>query len=201
MSGSKPKFLTDFIGPSRDSGDQVNYQHCPVCGDTRWKVYLNPITGFWYCHNGSHNAGGAVDVGMPLTGSGHATLEKLANRPQAPHVWPEIDMPAWEHLTPRALGYLEDRGITHLQALSLGIVEQADRLRLIVPFFDAMGQIIYWTARKYSELEDGPKYLAAPGRHPLYALPKWQSNKEVILVEGVFDAISNFTAPVVTGLL
>ena len=38
-----------------------------------------------------------------------------------------------------------------------------------------------------------PKYMTAPGKHPLYVLPTWTSfEDEVTIVEGVFDAIAFF---------
>ena len=37
-------------------------------------------------------------------------------------------------------------------------------------------------------MQDGPKYLAASGRHPLYVRKTWTPAPEIIVVEGVFDA-------------
>lgn len=109
--------------------------------------------------------------------------------PKAVH-WPEIQLPKWEPLSSRALRYLRKRGISEQQAAELGIVEMADRMRVVVPFRGPSGEIIYWTARSYSSLEEGPKYLGAGGKHPLYVLPDWNKHEPLVLVEGVFDAIA-----------
>ena len=189
--GTLPRTLSDFSGPTRTSGEQVVYQLCPVCGGNRWKTYVNPVTGLWWCHDPQHSGGGRVDIGSPLTGQGQAILSAL-ERPGTPQQirWPEVQVPSWERLTGRARRYLQKRGISIAQAERLGIAEMQDKMRVIVPYFGPDGSIIYWTARKYSTLEDGPKYLASSGKHPLYVLPGWHPTDHVVVVEGVFDAIA-----------
>jgi DNA primase len=56
----------------------------------------------------------------------------------------------------------------------------------VVPFF-WNGELVYWTSRAYSGEARGPKYVAAPGRHPLYVLPALEPKP--VVVEGVFDAM------------
>jgi DNA primase len=119
-------------------------------------------------------------------------LEKLGGNDwrQERVEWPEAVLPRWEPLSKRACRYLASRGIEPELARRLGIVEQAERLRVIVPYHGPSGAVIYYTARSYSKLEEGPKYLTASGRHPLYVLPDWRPTDELVLVEGVFDAIA-----------
>lgn len=179
--------LADFGGPTRESGGQIVYQHCPVCGCSRWKTYVNTDTGFWYCHAPEHSGGGKIDVGLSLTNRGRMLLEGGANL--AVH-WSAVALPTWEPLSGRALRYLARRGIDAARAARLGIVEMEDRMRVIVPYCGPDGEIIYWSARSYSALEDGPKYLAASGRHPLYVRPGWRPVGKLVVVEGVFDAIA-----------
>lgn len=116
--------------------------------------------------------------------------------------WPEMQLPAWEPLSSRAVRYLKKRGISEQQAAEFGIVEMEHRMRVVVPFHGPSGEIIYWTARSYSSMEDGPKYLGAGGKHPLYVLPNWNKHEPLVLVEGVFDAISIYldTKMAVAGL-
>ncbi len=184
----KPKTLSDFTGPSKSSGSQVVYQYCPVCGSSRFKTYVNPLTGSWYCHAPEHTGGGKVDVGLSLVNRGRTFLEGRARR--AREQWSEIQLPAYQPLCRRALRYLLKRGISERRAASLGIVEMEDSMRVIIPYFGADGEITYWNARSYSKLQDGPKYLGASGRHPLYVRPNWQAQETVVVVEGVFDAIA-----------
>ena len=187
--GELPRTLSEFSGPHRESGSNIVFMCCPVCGSTKWKTYVNPQTGGWYCHAPEHSGGGMLEVGLSLQGRGQENLRKLGGV-TAEYTWPEISLPAWEPLSRSAIRYLARRGIMPEQSTRLGIVEMQDRMRVIVPYYDQQGQIIYWTARAYSKLEDGPKYLAASGRHPLYVRPRWREHGTLVLVEGVFDAIA-----------
>lgn len=184
----RPKTFADFGGPNRTSGGQVVFQNCPVCGNRRWKVYVNPDTGFWFCHAPEHSGGGKVDCGLQLAGRGRAFLESLALQPSTK--WHPMPLPAYEPLGRRALRYLMARGISERRAARLGIVEMQDRMRIVVPYYGPDGEVIYWSARAYSKMEDGPKYLAASGRHPLYVRPDWLPTRTLVLVEGVFDALA-----------
>lgn len=185
-----PKRYDDFVGPVRDSGTQSNFKDCPACGDTRWKVYVDPVTGKWFCF--AHNGGGCVETDMHADIWATNILEQLSGhtRHSERQDWPERELPKWEPLSKRALRYLSSRGINKELAVRLGIVEMVERLRVVVPFFGPTGRIIYWSARAYSLQEEGPKYLGAGGRHPLYVLPGWQRQEELVVVEGVFDAIA-----------
>jgi hypothetical protein len=186
-----PTSLSEFGGPSRESGDNIVFQICPVCGSNRWKTYVNPQTGGWYCHAPEHSGGGVVDVGIPTHERGAAILDQLCRaNPAEKHAWVEVGLPAWEPLSAGAVRYLARRGITPEHATRLGLVEMEDRMRVVVPYFGPSGEIIYWNARSYSNMEEGPKYLAASGKHPLYIRPSWRPSDTVVLVEGVFDAIN-----------
>ena len=185
----KPSSQDDFSGPSRDSGTQTNYQFCPVCGDARWKLYLDPMRGFWYCF--SCEARGCVEISANRETWATTVLDHLAgkfSRMGAAH-WPEMELPEWEPLSRKATRYLARRGIDADLARKLGIVERVGRLRIIIPYFGPDGSIIYHTARAYSNFEEGPKYLTAGGRHPLFVLPDWHQGDELVIVEGVLDAI------------
>lgn len=162
--------------------------HCPVCGSQKFKTYVNPVTGFWYCHAPEHSGGGRIDTGMPLHDRASA-LRQMKSKHERPR-WHEMSLPEWQPLGWRAKRYLQQRGIDEDMAARLGIVEMADRMRVVVPYYGPDGGIIYWNARSYTDLEEGPKYLAASGKHPLYVLPHWEPQEEVIVVEGVFDAIA-----------
>ena len=185
---SKPTKMEDFTGPTKESGGQIVYQHCPVCGSSRWKLYVNPETGYWFCHDPNHSGGGKVDVGLSLSNRGHMLLEGRADKGR--EQWHEVQLPAYQPLCRRALRYLVARGISETHAARLGIVEMEDCMRIIIPYFGPDGRIIYWNARSYSKLEEGPKYLGASGRHPLYVQPNWTPTETVVVVEGAFDAIA-----------
>lgn len=131
-----------------------------------------------------------MEVDLPGVGAGAAILAMLDNAQPAEPTWREIQLPNWTPLCARATRYLAARGVGADVIRRLGIVEMADRMRLVIPYRDDRGQIVWWNARAYTTLEEGPKYLGAPGRHPLYVLPNWQPADDVVLVEGALDAIA-----------
>ena len=188
-----PTTIADFTGDSRPSGTQVNFKCCPVCGDIRWKVYLNIETGAWFCHAGGHGSGGKVEVGDSDEDRGLKLLEKLDRSPGDVSLeWPEMDLPPFAPLTTRARRYLHKRGLTDETIKRAGLVEMKgddNSYRVLFPFFLRGGLLAYWTTRAYSSMDDGPKYVAAPGRHPLYVVPSWKRCDTVVLVEGVLDAL------------
>lgn len=186
---TKPRTVTDFHGPSRSSGNQVCYRHCPVCGSDKWKVYVNPVTGAWYCFAGQHSGGGKVDVGMGEH-RGQEIRDLLDGKHQvARPEWPEVTLPTFHALSTGAERYLERRGLIG-GAKQFGLVEMADSPRILIPYRGPNGRYVYWSSRSYSVLADGPKYLAASGKHPLYVLPRWRAYEDLVLVEGAFDAMA-----------
>lgn len=167
-------------GRSRESGDQLNYQVCPAGCGKEWKTYMNPETGAWICF--ACNARGCADVGIDK-----GKILSVLERGQRAHVWQECVVPAHKPLSPAARRYLKARGITNPG--KYGLVELRDKPRILIPYFGERGAVIYWNTRAY--LPDGEaKYMAAPGKHPLYVLPEWRPHDDVVLVEGVFDAIA-----------
>lgn len=48
--------LADFKLTHGSRGEQVNVRECPVCGDSRWKVYLNRESGLGNCFHGDCQA-------------------------------------------------------------------------------------------------------------------------------------------------
>ncbi|KPJ97086.1 MAG: hypothetical protein AMJ55_00265 [Gammaproteobacteria bacterium SG8_15] len=186
--------LEDFIGPTRTSGTQINFQFCPVCGSDKWKVYVDPVSGRWYCFAGGHSGGGRVEVGLPQEGVGRQILEQLNgnSRGESRTEWPEIQLPPFMELSSRAVRYLRARGLSDETIRFAKLVEwdHPDKLRVLFPFFGPEKQIIYWSSRTYSSLDQSPKYLTAPGKHPFYVLPEWRQEKERVVVEGVMDALA-----------
>ena len=188
-----PTSLREFTGPSKPSGEQICFRICPVCGSDKWKVYVNPDTGKWLCFAGSCGARGVVDMGMAEEprAAGQDILDTLERSLRGAGLmeWPEIDLPPFHELTFPARRYLTRRGIDEERTRQLGLVEWADKSRILIPYFDRAGTLVYWNSRRYSErLGKGPKYLTAPGKHALFV--REGSSTILVIVEGVFDALA-----------
>jgi len=180
---------SDLRGDPRPSGNQLVYEHCPVCGHGGWKFYVNPDTGGWFCFAGSHNSGGFI---VPQVTWGDCSMTKLLQQmvqeATAVAEWPEIEVPSPKPLGELAHCYLYRRGISPNYARILGLCESyCYPGRVVIPVF-WRGTMVYWTARAYTDVY--PKYLSAPGKRPLYVvLPEDNIPSPVVLVEGPFDAI------------
>ena len=191
-----PTNLTDFKGPSRGSGDELNYMECPVCGSPNWKVYLNPFTGLWFCFASGHQGGGCVQSD-DFTDQARQELLRMMSTSygEVPtQQWPELDLPLWKPLTPGAQEYLRERGIHTGTWGWLGIVEMRQSPRVLIPYRGPNGRCVYWTGRAYNKWSDVPKYMSAPGGHPLFMLPRWEAVNTAVVVEGPFDAIAVWQA-------
>lgn len=189
--------MADFVGDCKPSGEHINYRHCPKCGSDEWKVYMSPDTGLWVCFASRHGEprGGKVDAGQAA--SAHSQSVELFAALRATDEkteWPEVDLPPWVPLSKTAKRYLRKRGIDEALARKLGLVEWAEEFRVLFPYFDRAGNLIYWNSRRYSDHAGyGPKYSAAPGKHPLYELRAGMAGPTV-LVEGVVDAVKVWQA-------
>ena len=210
----KPQTLDDFTGESRVAGDQIQFRRCPVCGDERWKTYVHPESGMWICFTGACGASGKVEVTRDV--------ETLASvlRPQASPYWAwdrwaEVDLPNNQHcLLTNSEQWLAQRGVSVKVRNSLKLVSgrfhDSDWYnKIIIPFYDPKGRIIYWSARQF-EGDPGPrKYLNCPNvKHPLY-VPNYATHSgrvyeyanPLVVVEGPFDAIACYQAGYFTAAL
>jgi hypothetical protein len=181
----KPRSLDDFTGAFKVAGCELNYQCCPVCGSAGWNTYVNTQTGKWYCHSSKHGGGGVVEAWVGGEHRGQEILRVL-HRDPAVHEWSEVELPPFHELSKAAKRYLLKRGVPLAQAKRLGLVEWEGRDRILIPYF-RNGELIYWNSRAYSTHTFGPKYLAAPGKHPLYVVGE---GEQVVIVEGAFDAMA-----------
>lgn len=195
-----PTALDEFTGEYRHAGTQLLYQHCPVCGSQRWKTYVDPETGKWFCFAGEHGGGGRVDIPSSFDKRASDLLSTLHAAPEPGQEWPEINLPPWEPLTPRALRYLQRRGVSEDDARRLAMVEAATDENLgylIVPHFNRRNEIVYWASRAYASYAEGPKYKGASGRKPLYVPEHGLGggpHEQIVVCEGPFDAVSIWQA-------
>lgn len=198
--------IDDFQGACRTSGEEFNYKVCPVCRSDRFKVYLNPETGRYICFaarssDECNGKGGVVDTGRDLN------KMRAAMRDENPILtwddWEEIDLPDTDPLSDDAAEYLRSRGLSDDDQQPLGLAEATELGpgRIVIPYYDPHGRVIFWNSRLYEDDIYHQKYFTARGRKPLY-VPEWGqheyradfvrsgSYRHLILVEGPFDAIA-----------
>ncbi len=185
-----PVSIHDLVGACKPSGAQLNYQMCPICGDDRWKYYINPENGRWFCFNGAHYAGGVLDTTPEEGDEGYGDKLLAMLQPKVHNVeHHDIMLPPFKQLSRPAGEYLWQRGVRNEQQTAYGMVEQQSEPRIIVPYTEH-GYITYWTARAYAFVH-GPKYMYPTGVDKrLFFTRALPEKKEIVIVEGVFDALA-----------
>lgn len=137
-------------------------------------------------------------------------LSKLFDEPESVLV-PQLQLPTGFILLATNLGkglkhvedawsYLKSRGITEseLWLWKFGVTdyqsprgEQSYRFRVIVPSFDAHGNLNYYSARSYWKGLSGAKYAnpTVPREHLIFNELMIDWTEELTIVEGVFDLV------------
>ena len=82
--------------------------------------------------------------------------------------------------------YLAKRGIDRATATSIGIGYWPRLSRIVIPYFDNAGEIIFMALHSHKGVV--PKYLYPEGPKPLY-IPGRAFEDRVVIVEGQYDAI------------
>jgi len=178
---------SQLVGKIRTSGTQVVYQSCPICGNTSWKLYVDPSNGKWFCFGGRHGAGGILSGFQPDYDD---TLLRATRKPEKPEPV-EVELPPNVPLCRTARKYLHDRGFGEGVWKHWGVVEWRAQGRIIIPFFSSAGVLTSWTSRLYMPDDKRPKYKHAPGPVPVYvpvAFPDTEPSNHMVVVEGPLDA-------------
>ena len=206
------KILQDVLGRYFDKGSELLFR-CPVCGHHKHKFSVNidkNVFKCWICDYrgrnvrrvvrrfGNHNQLASWDQIF-----GRQDLEKFADlfmEQERCQVKQKVELP--EEFMSLATGdlpatglsahrYLSRRGVTNSDILKwkIGYCFSGEyRNRIIIPSFDSEGDVSYFIARSYSG--DSYKYKNPRASkdvvfNELYI--DW--NKDLVLVEGVFDAL------------
>jgi DNA primase len=189
---------------------------CPFCGDTRQRLGVNSMTKLWHCFN-CDEAGNLVGFLMRVLGLTYEAavemilagrnrrrglVELRAEHAPAKHTPPSIKLPAeFEALkmpmlkrNERFWKYLimgRSLSLRQVQDYGIGFARSGEfAWRVIVPVVMG-GQLMTFVARAISR-ERQPKYRSPEGAdnsRALFNLERLAGQEEVVLVEGVFDAL------------
>jgi DNA primase len=202
----KRKILNNFLGRSYKSNEEYLYK-CPKCGHHKRKLSVNfdkNVFKCWICDYSGKNIfylvrshGSHVDK---------QDWKKVANivdfSEQEKEIQKiEVELPkefitlTGKHISPLSIParkYLADRGITEEQIIwwKMGYCPDGKYAnRIVVPSFDMEGELTYFISRSYDN--NWIKYLNPPAEkdfifNELYL--DW--NKDITIVEGVFDAVA-----------
>lgn len=200
-------FLQQVLGPYTRQKDEALFQ-CPFCHHSKKKLSVNLDSYKWKCWVCNSKGGHVIWLLKKLNVS-KAQLQEARELFDDPHIkrykettaevelfLPKEYKPLWVNQKTypylHALSYLKERGIRTEDILRYRIGYCEDGMyknRVIIPSFDANNKLNYFIARSF--YEDSYKYKNPPVSKNVVVfenLINW--NEPVILVEGMFDAIS-----------
>lgn len=192
-------------------GSNEYYCHCPFCHHYRKKLAINLSTGKWQCWKCGAKGGSFTHLfrRLDIPDSMRADIVRIVkDKDNSPSIrraekkdrptlkLPEEFTPLWEPGTSfeyyHAARYLKDRGIHIPQIIryQIGYCNSGRYSnRIIVPNYSSNGELTYFVARSFGD--SNLSYINPPISKNVVGfdnLINW--DEEIILVEGVFDAIS-----------
>ena len=211
MRGEKLKIIKDVLGRSYQSGHEQLFR-CPFCNHHKMKMSVNvdkSVFKCWICDKSGRDLGYLVrkfgtreqrdewskyDDQVEIT-----DFDFLFAEPDAP-VEQRIDLPeGFVSLASRtppegaqtALRYLTKRGVTKSDILKwkIGFCKDGEYAgRVVIPSFNENGYANYYVARSYGS--EWPKYKNPPASRDIIFNELYVNwNEDLVIVEGVFDAI------------
>lgn len=211
MRSEKLKIIKSVLGACYQSGDEHLF-FCPFCEHHKKKFSVNVDKGAfkcWICDKSGHNLGYIVrKFGDRETRDGWAKFEDVIEitdfdflfKPPDEPCEQRVDLPqGFISLTAKtppkasytALRYLIERGVDKEDILKwkIGYCSEGEyQGRIIIPSFDTSGYINYFVARSYGS--EWPKYKNPPATRNIIFNELWADwSEDIVIVEGVFDAI------------
>jgi DNA primase len=104
------------------------------------------------------------------------------------------DLPSTNKTRSAAQSYLSERHINHERLLVC--VRGRYRNRILIPYYDRSGSLIYYNGRYIGDPGDGLRYLGPPkelgiGKSDVMFVPDWPPvGSKIYITEGEFDALS-----------
>jgi len=220
------KILRQVLGPDKITSKDEHYFKCPACGHHKRKFAVNFTKGAyhcWVCDYRGRNLRRIVRRFGSYTQlqkwdqiTNRSDLERFADlfmEPERGESDQKLELPEefislCSNNIPAtgmyALRYLEKRGVSRADILKwkIGYCFSGEyKNRIIIPSFDHEGDVSYFIARSYTG--DSYKYKNPRASkditfNELYI--DW--NKDLVLVEGVFDAlVAGNAAPILGSTL
>ena len=206
MSERKLRIIKDFLGSYYKSKDEFLF-HCPKCKHHNKKLSLNfdkNVFKCWICDYVGKDIGRLVySFGSSENKSQWKVVAGFVDFSEIDRDKEILDISLPEEfisLTDKKINplsiparkYLKERGLTRDDIVwwKMGYCPDGDyKQRIIIPSFDMKGNLNYFIARSYTSGE-WQKYKNPPAEkdfifNDLYL--DW--NKDITIVEGVFDAI------------
>ena len=182
-----------FIGAeTKEKGDELFFKYCPQChggGDDKYTFSVNLQNGAFNCFRSSCGYHGhfvelARDFGFRLEDDSHKKYRKLPQK--------KIET------KPKAIEYLESRGISAEVATLYNITTRKDNEKILVfPFYDDQGvlQFVKYRNTDFDKRFDKNKEWCEAGTMPiLFGMAQCEDFTRLVITEGQLDSLSLATA-------
>ena len=182
-----------FIGAeTKEKGDELFFKYCPQChggGDDKYTFSVNLKNGAFNCFRSSCGYHGhfvelARDFGFRLEAASQTKYRKLPQK--------KIET------KPKAIEYLESRGISAEVAQRYNITTRKDNDKILVfPFYDDQGVLQFVKYRKtdYDKSRDKNKEWCEAETMPiLFGMNRCEDFTRLVITEGQIDSLSLATA-------
>lgn len=186
-------FASFISAETREKGEELFFKHCPHCGggdsNDRDTFSVNLRTGAFKCFRATCNYQGhfvelARDFGFRLDDGSQKKYRKLPQK--------KIET------KPKAIEYLESRGISAEVARRYKITTQTGRENILVfPFYDDQGvmQFVKYRKTDFDKSRDKNKEWCEADTMPiLFGMAQCEDFTRLVITEGQLDSLSLATA-------
>lgn len=186
-------FASFISADTREKGEELFFKHCPHCGggdsNDRETFSVNLRTGAFKCFRATCNYQGhfvelARDFGFRLDDGAQKKYRKLPQK--------KIET------KPKAIEYLESRGISAEVARRYKITTQTGRDNILVfPFYDDQGvmQFVKYRKTDFDRSRDKNKEWCEANTMPiLFGMAQCEDFTRLVITEGQLDSLSLSTA-------
>jgi DNA primase len=201
--------LSQILGDYKEMGKGEHYFHCPFCHHHHKKFAVNIIKNKWKCWICGARGNNLIGLFKKLDVSptqikelkkylSDDDIKIYRENPeevvslQLPYEYKPLWKPVNTYEYKHAVNYLKKRGISGYDIIRyrMGYCETGHYGgRIIVPSYDITGKLNYFIARSYHDTT--MKYKNPPvSKNVVVFEEQINWNEAIILVEGVFDAIS-----------
>jgi DNA primase len=197
MSSQKEQILEklfEAIGEYKQDRHEIVFKVCPYCKNPKWNFSFNEDKNFfhcWACDEGGHVTKLFRDLKIPFDFKVDFSKKEVAEPKEEGVLYLPDGTVEIKDSSSRAkvLRYLKGRNITEEDIERYKIKFWEPRGRILFPFYDYSGKLIFWNARTIFRGVK-PKYLHASVPKSGKILIYEGKEREAWIVEGVFDAIA-----------
>jgi len=180
--------LVSMLGNYKIKRDEYIFSVCPFCKNSKSNFEINSRKGVyscWVCGEGGH-------ISFLYKKYGIVSDEHFVSSDKEEKKKTGLELPSDLRIAlpeicgdDRPWAYLKSRKLSREDVFGYKIMWWGQEGRIVIPFFDVAGSMIFWTARTIFKGVTR-KYVHAQVPKDQLVM-RWYAPGDIILVEGVFD--------------